>query len=117
MPIAYASTRVRRKPVPRETRVPTAMPALDRIRLERWAGVAGRVAGAAPAAAAPGGRRRGPRAARVVLGARALAAGRRRREGGLRPGPQVRAGGRYPVVRGTRRQPGGASTEPGGAAR
>src|SRR5436305_14153009 len=56
MPTAYTRTRVRRKPVPRETRVPTAIPAPDRIRLERWvaAGLGG------PACRAPVAGPRGP---------------------------------------------------------
>src|SRR5438034_7123484 len=57
MPTAYTRTRVRRKPVARETRVPTAMPALDRIRLERWV-AAGR---GVPACRAPAAGPAGPR--------------------------------------------------------
>src|SRR6266700_2495456 len=60
MPTAYASTRVRTKPVPRENKVPTAMPAPDRIRLERWV-AGGRGAPAWRAAAAgPAGPRGAP---------------------------------------------------------
>src|SRR5690348_12675083 len=57
MPTAYTRTRVRRKPVPRETRVPTAIPALDRIRLERWVAAGAGV----PACRAPAARPAGPR--------------------------------------------------------
>ena len=54
MPTAYTRTRVRRKPVPRETRVPTAMPALDRIRLERWVAAGRGVPACRAPAAGPG---------------------------------------------------------------
>src|SRR5947208_2553869 len=54
MPTAYTRTSVRRKPVAREARVPTAMPAPDRIRLERWV-AAGRGVPACRAPAPPGG--------------------------------------------------------------
>src|SRR4029077_1405631 len=54
MPTAYTRTRVRRKPVPRETRVPTAMPAPDRTRLERCVGAWGPVVCAVPAWRAAG---------------------------------------------------------------
>ena len=63
MPTAYTRTRVRRKPVPRETRVPTAMPALDRTRLERW------VAAGARGPGVPGARRRAGRPAGPAAGA------------------------------------------------
>src|SRR5215813_12370455 len=71
MPTAYTRTRVRRKPVPRETRVPTAIPALDRIRLERWVGpgvpaclapVAGLAGPRGPPPGPPGGGPGGPAA-------------------------------------------------------
>src|SRR5690242_4389638 len=58
MPTAYTRTRVRRKPVPRETRVTTAIPALDRIRLERWVAAGPGV----PACRAPPAGAAGPRA-------------------------------------------------------
>src|SRR5689334_22118329 len=57
MPTVYTRTRVRRKPVPRETRVPTAIPALDRIRLERWVAAGPGI----PACRAPPAEAAGPR--------------------------------------------------------
>src|SRR6185437_5288158 len=60
MPTAYTRTRVRRKPVPRETRVPTAIPALDRIRLERWVAAGPGVPACRAPAAGPAGPRGPP---------------------------------------------------------
>src|SRR5690349_10183069 len=60
MPTAYTRTRVRRKPVPRETRVPTAIPALDRIRLERWVAAGAGVPACRPPVAGPAGPRGPP---------------------------------------------------------
>src|SRR5437016_14487529 len=60
MPTAYTRTRVRRKPVARETSVPTAMPAPDLIRLERWVAAGRGVPACRAAAAGPAGPRGPP---------------------------------------------------------
>src|SRR5213082_750582 len=60
MPTAYTRTRVRRKPVPRENSVPTAMPAPDLIRLERWVAGGRGVPACRAATAGPAGPRGPP---------------------------------------------------------
>ena len=97
VPTANTRTRVRRKPVPRETRVPTAMPAPDRTRLERWVALRPGAPAGDPAGTGGPGAPGGLAGVGVKVGC-----GR----GGW-AGP----GGGWPVVLGTRRQPGG---DPGG---
>src|SRR5579862_8667568 len=126
MPIAYTSTRVRRNPVPRETRVPTAMPAPERIRLDRGAARApAALGGRGPPGRPPGlpaARGGTPGGGPLGMGGDAPgggAPGGGRYPGGGYPGCGYRGrwssgGGRYSVGRGTRRQPGGASAGPPG---